>query len=59
VTYLRSHANQLENYQTMLDQFFRMYSSFLELYIPTFQKEDSIEKSTKDKGREKNVSKEE
>ncbi|PLT35109.1 poly-beta-hydroxybutyrate-responsive repressor [Bacillus sp. V5-8f] len=51
ITYLKVHANQLESYQSMLDQFFRMYSSFLELYIPSFPKKDSIEKP-KSKGEE-------
>ncbi|AXN41285.1 poly-beta-hydroxybutyrate-responsive repressor [Peribacillus butanolivorans] len=59
VAYLRTHATHLENYQSMLDQFFRMYSSFLELYMPSFQMRDSIEKSSKNKGRNKNESKEE
>lgn len=58
INYLQGYANQLENYQTMLDQFFSMYSSFLELYIPSFQKEDSIEKSSVNKGMSKNESKE-
>lgn len=44
VTYLKGYANQLESYQSILDQFFKMYSSFLELYIPSFQKKDPIEK---------------
>jgi len=44
VTYLKGYANQLETYQSILDQFFKMYSSFLELYIPSFQKRDPIEK---------------
>ncbi len=51
VTYLKGYANQLENYQTILDQFFKMYSSFLELYIPSFQKKDSIEKVNNSKRR--------
>ncbi|MFP5106382.1 helix-turn-helix transcriptional regulator [Neobacillus sp. C211] len=45
--YLKSHARQLEIFQSMLDQFFKMYSSFLELYIPPFHREDKIEKFTK------------
>jgi len=56
--YLKFHANQLENYQSMLDQFFQMYSSFLELYIPTFNKKDTIEKSSNSKGRKNHESKE-
>jgi PadR family transcriptional regulator PadR len=44
ITYLKGYAHQLESYQSILDQFFKMYSSFLELYIPSFQKKDSIEK---------------
>ena len=44
ITYLKGYANQLETYQSILDQFFKMYSSFLELYIPSFQKRDPIEK---------------
>jgi PadR family transcriptional regulator PadR len=43
-TYLKGYANQLETYQSILDQFFKMYSSLLELYIPSFQKKDPIEK---------------
>ncbi|MCM2534305.1 helix-turn-helix transcriptional regulator [Neobacillus pocheonensis] len=58
VKYLKIHANHLESYQKMLDQFFRMYSSFLELYIPSFNKKDSIEKSNNIKGRRKNDSEE-
>lgn len=52
ITYLRGYANQLETYQSLLDQFFKMYSSFLELYIPSFQKKDSIEKVNKKKEEE-------
>jgi len=44
ITYLKGYANQLETYQSILDQFFKMYSSLLELYIPSFQKKDPIEK---------------
>jgi poly-beta-hydroxybutyrate-responsive repressor len=44
VTYLKGYANQLESYQSLLDQFFKMYTSFLELYIPSFHKKDPIEK---------------
>lgn len=51
ITYLNGYANQLESYQAMLDQFFKMYSSFLELYIPSFQKRDPIEKVTSKKRR--------
>jgi PadR family transcriptional regulator PadR len=46
ITYLKGYANQLETYQSILDQFFKMYSSLLELYIPSFQKKDPIEKVT-------------
>ena len=42
--YLMSHARQLELYQSTLDQLFKMYSSFLELYIPPLHREDKIEK---------------
>jgi len=45
--YLEGHAIQLEQYQSMLDKFFNMYFSFLELYLPPFHKEDKIEKLTK------------
>jgi len=55
ITYLKGYANQLETYQSILDQFFKMYSSLLELYIPSFQKKDPIEKvnSTSTKRRKK------
>jgi len=53
VTYLKGYANQLETYQSLLDQFFKMYSSFLELYIPSFQKKDPIEKVNNRKRRRK------
>ncbi|WP_042457359.1 helix-turn-helix transcriptional regulator [Neobacillus dielmonensis] len=49
--YLKGYANQLESYQSLLNQFFNMYTSFIELYIPSFQKKDSIEKVNKSKGR--------
>ncbi|WP_251553796.1 poly-beta-hydroxybutyrate-responsive repressor [Neobacillus muris] len=49
--YLKGYANQLETYQSLLDQFFNMYTSVLELYIPSFQKKDSIEKVNNNKGR--------
>ncbi|WP_243290100.1 poly-beta-hydroxybutyrate-responsive repressor [Bacillus sp. FJAT-47783] len=56
--YLKTYANQLEHYQTLLDQFFNMYSSILELYLPSFPKEDTIEKqSTTNKGRNSNDTK--
>lgn len=47
INYLQGYANQLELYQTMLDQFFNMYSSFLDLYIPSFpvDKEDEMDKN--------------
>lgn len=51
VTYLKGYANQLETYQSLLDQFFKMYTSVLELYLPSFQKKDSIEKVNKSKRR--------
>ncbi len=51
ITYLKGYANQLESTQSMLDQFFKMYSSFLELYIPSFQKKDPIEKEKNSKRR--------
>lgn len=53
VTYLKGYANQLETYQSLLDQFFKMYTSFLELYIPSFQKKDPIEKENNGKRRRK------
>lgn len=58
ITYLEGSANQLESYQSLLDQFFKMYSSFLELYMPSFHLKDSIEKVNnrkrrKDDGSEK------
>ncbi|PFN97901.1 poly-beta-hydroxybutyrate-responsive repressor [Bacillus sp. AFS076308] len=46
-TYLKGHARQLEQYQSMLHQFFTVYSSFLELYISPFNTEDKIEKFKK------------
>ncbi|ULT58365.1 poly-beta-hydroxybutyrate-responsive repressor [Neobacillus drentensis] len=51
ITYLKGYANQLETYQSILDQFFKMYSSLLELYIPSFQKKDPIEKVNNTKRR--------
>jgi poly-beta-hydroxybutyrate-responsive repressor len=59
ITYLKGYANQLETYQSILDQFFNMYSSILELYIPSFQKKDSIEKVNNSKRRKNNGSEEE
>ncbi|MCL6571372.1 MAG: helix-turn-helix transcriptional regulator [Bacillus sp. (in: Bacteria)] len=58
ITYLEGSANQLESYQSLLEQFFKMYSSFLELYMPSFHKKDPIEKDNikkrrKDYGSEK------
>jgi len=53
VTYLKGYANQLETYQSLLDQFFKMYTGFLELYIPSFQKKDPIEKVNNRKRRRK------
>ncbi|CRK80711.1 helix-turn-helix transcriptional regulator [Neobacillus massiliamazoniensis] len=60
ITYLKGYANQLETYQSLLNQFFNMYSSFLELYIPSFQKRDSIEEKNmkKEKRRKDNGTKE-
>ncbi|MFJ7728810.1 poly-beta-hydroxybutyrate-responsive repressor [Neobacillus sp. NPDC097160] len=58
VTYLKGYANQLETYQSILDQFFKMYSSFLELYIPSFQKKDPIEKVNNSRRRKDNGSEE-
>jgi len=54
ITYLKGYANQLETYQSILDQFFKMYSSLLELYIPSFQKKDPIEKVNHTKRRKNN-----
>lgn len=47
VKYLSGYASQLETYQSLLDQFFKMYTSVLELYIPSLQKKDPIEKVNK------------
>lgn len=54
VTYLKGYANQLEIYQSMLDQFFTMYSNLLELFIPSFKRKDPIEKGTNDQRRNEN-----
>lgn len=51
--YLKFHATQMERYQEMINQFFTMYSSVLNLFIPTSrngttdmgQKEDFIEQN--------------
>jgi PadR family transcriptional regulator, regulatory protein PadR len=59
ITYLKGYANQLESYQSMLDQFFTMYSNLLGLYIPSFKKKEPIENRTVDKGRNKIEYKEE
>ncbi|MBM7654208.1 poly-beta-hydroxybutyrate-responsive repressor [Neobacillus cucumis] len=59
ITYLKGYANQLETYQSILDQFFKMYSSILELYIPSFQKKDPIEKVNNSKRRKNHGSEEE
>ncbi|HEY2421254.1 MAG TPA: helix-turn-helix transcriptional regulator [Neobacillus sp.] len=59
ITYLRGYANQLETYQSLLDQFFKMYTSFLELYIPSFQMKDPIEKEKSSRRRRKNNGSEE
>jgi PadR family transcriptional regulator PadR len=59
ITYLNGYANQLESYQSLLDQFFKMYTSFLELYIPSFQKKDPIEKEENRRRRKDDGSKEE
>jgi PadR family transcriptional regulator, regulatory protein PadR len=53
-TYLQGYAKKLETYQSMLDQFFNMYSSFLDLYIPSFKQEDKIENSKDHKRRNEN-----
>ena len=58
IKYLNGYAHQLESYQTMLDQFFSMYSSFLELDIPSFPKKDGIEKPSKIMGRNNDDSEE-
>lgn len=58
VTYLKGYANQLETYQSILDQFFNMYSSFIELYIPSFPKKDSIEKVNNSRRRKDDGTKE-
>ncbi|MDE5414496.1 MULTISPECIES: poly-beta-hydroxybutyrate-responsive repressor [Alkalihalobacterium] len=55
--YLQGYAKKLELYQSMLDQFFNMYSSFLELYIPSFKKEDKIEEFEKQMRRNEDESK--
>lgn len=54
ITYLKGYANQLESYQSMLDQFFTMYSNLLELYIPSFQKKESNREKKIDKRRNEN-----
>ena len=59
ITYLKGYANQLETYQSLLDQFFNMYTSFLELYIPSFQMKDPIEKENNRRRRKDNGTKEE
>ncbi|NRD78644.1 poly-beta-hydroxybutyrate-responsive repressor [Bacillus sp. BRMEA1] len=59
VTYLKGYANQLETYQSLLDQFFKMYTSVLELYLPSFQKKDSIEKVNMSKRRKDHGTEEE
>jgi poly-beta-hydroxybutyrate-responsive repressor len=59
ITYLNSYAHQLESYQSLLDQFFNMYSSFLELYIPSLQKKDPIEKLNRLTRRKENGTEEE
>lgn len=60
ITYLKGYANQLETYQSLLDQFFNMYSSFLELYIPSsYQKKDPIEKVNNSRRRKDNGTEEE
>lgn len=59
ITFLKGYAHQLESYQSLLDQFFNMYSSFLELYIPSFQKKDPIEKINRLKRRKDNGTEEE
>lgn len=38
VTYLKEYANQLETYQSILDQFFITYSNLLEFFIPSFKR---------------------
>lgn len=53
-TYLQGYANQLERYQSMLNQFFKMYGSFIELYIPSYSKEGGIENMHVEKERNKN-----
>jgi PadR family transcriptional regulator PadR len=58
IAYLKGTANQLETYQSLLDQFFKMYTSFIELYIPSFQKKDSIEKENISKRRKDDGTKE-
>ncbi|WP_078428119.1 poly-beta-hydroxybutyrate-responsive repressor [Alkalihalobacterium alkalinitrilicum] len=57
--FLQGYAKKLELYQSMLDQFFNMYSSFLDLYIPSFNKEDKIEQKKDHKRRNENESKSE
>jgi PadR family transcriptional regulator PadR len=58
--YLNLYADQLENYQSLLNQFFNMYSSMLDLYMPPYRKkgentgtvieqEHSIEKKEEEK----------
>lgn len=38
--YLKSYAGHMERYQSLLHQFFEMYTGFLDLYIPSFVKEE-------------------
>jgi PadR family transcriptional regulator PadR len=58
IAYLKGTANKLETYQSLLDQFFKMYTSFIELYIPSFQKKDPIEKENNSMRRKDDGSKE-
>ncbi len=43
-TYLKLYAGELERYQSMLDQFFKMYTSVLNFYIPSYPIEDARDK---------------
>ncbi|NEU30934.1 PadR family transcriptional regulator [bacterium LRH843] len=55
--YLKSYAGQMERYQSLLQQFFDMYSGLMDLYIPSFFKkkkqEERVEVESKGKNRDK------
>jgi PadR family transcriptional regulator PadR len=45
--YLKLHANQLEGYQSLLDQFFSMYTGIFDLYMSPFDKKAPSTKNEK------------